>query len=80
MKVAVVGDDLYVRSYRGRGGAWFRGTQVRHEGHIKLAASRTTRAMDERRAIKTLLRQSAASRHLIDGFRRKLSAPSHEAI
>jgi hypothetical protein len=28
------GDDLYVRSYRGRGGSWFRGTQVRHEGHI----------------------------------------------
>lgn len=28
-------DDLYVRSYRGRGGAWFRGTQERHEGHIR---------------------------------------------
>src|SRR5919202_855198 len=28
------GDDLYVRSWRGRGGAWFRGTQVRHEGRI----------------------------------------------
>jgi hypothetical protein len=28
------GDDLYVRSYRGRGGSWFRGTQVRHEGRI----------------------------------------------
>jgi hypothetical protein len=28
------GDDLYVRSYKGRGGAWFRGTQERHEGHI----------------------------------------------
>ncbi len=33
--VVRVGDDLYVRSYRGRGGAWFRGTQVRHEGHIR---------------------------------------------
>ena len=29
------GDDLYVRSYRGRSGSWFRGTQVRHEGHIR---------------------------------------------
>ena len=33
--VVRVGDDLYVRSYRGRAGAWFRGTQVRHEGHIR---------------------------------------------
>lgn len=30
-----IGDDLYVRSWRGRTGAWFRGTQVRHEGHIQ---------------------------------------------
>jgi hypothetical protein len=29
------GDDLYVRSVNGRTSAWFRGTQVRHEGHIK---------------------------------------------
>lgn len=29
------GDGLYVRSYRGRGGAWFRGTQARREGHIQ---------------------------------------------
>jgi hypothetical protein len=28
-------DDLYVRSVRGRAGAWFRGTQARHEGHIR---------------------------------------------
>ncbi len=33
--VVRVGDELYVRSYRGRGGAWFRGAQVRHEGHIR---------------------------------------------
>jgi hypothetical protein len=32
--VVRVGDDLYVRSARGRGGAWFRGAQVHHEGHI----------------------------------------------
>jgi hypothetical protein len=32
--VVRVGDDLYVRSARGSDGAWFRRTQVRHEGHI----------------------------------------------
>jgi hypothetical protein len=29
------GDDLYVRSVNGRTSAWFRGSQVRHEGHIQ---------------------------------------------
>ncbi|HLH25126.1 MAG TPA: DUF2255 family protein [Chloroflexota bacterium] len=33
--VVRVGDDLYVRSWRGRSGAWYRGTQVRHEGRIQ---------------------------------------------
>jgi hypothetical protein len=28
------GDDIYVRSVHGRTSGWFRGTQVRHEGHI----------------------------------------------
>ena len=28
-------DDLYVRSVYGRTSAWFRGAQVRHEGHIR---------------------------------------------
>lgn len=32
--VVRVGDDLYVRSWRGDTSAWFRGTQVRHEGRI----------------------------------------------
>ena len=32
--VVRVGDDLYVRSWRGRGGSWFRGAQARHEGRI----------------------------------------------
>jgi hypothetical protein len=27
-------DDLYVRSFKGRTAAWFRGTQVHHEGRI----------------------------------------------
>ena len=29
------GDDLYVRSVNGPAAAWFRGTQVRHEGRIE---------------------------------------------
>jgi hypothetical protein len=29
------GDDLYVRSWRGRGGAWFRAAQARHAGRIR---------------------------------------------
>ena len=33
--VVRLGDDLYVRSVNGRTSAWFRGTQVRHEGHIE---------------------------------------------
>ncbi len=31
------GDDLYLRSVRGRSGHWFRGTQERHEGRIRAA-------------------------------------------
>jgi hypothetical protein len=33
--VVRLGDDLYIRSVNGRTGAWFRGTQVRHEGRIR---------------------------------------------
>jgi hypothetical protein len=29
------GDDLYVRSYRGRDSGWFRGTQASHQGHVR---------------------------------------------
>ena len=29
------GDDLYIRSVNGRGSAWFRGVQTRHEGQIR---------------------------------------------
>jgi hypothetical protein len=32
--VVRLGDNLYVRSVNGRTSAWFRGTQVLHEGHI----------------------------------------------
>jgi hypothetical protein len=33
--VVRTGDDLYVRSYKGGAGAWFRAAQVRHEGRIR---------------------------------------------
>jgi hypothetical protein len=33
--VVRLGDSLYVRAANGRTSAWFRGTQVRHEGHIR---------------------------------------------
>src|SRR5919197_4624457 len=33
--VVRVGDDLYVRSWKGRTGSWFSASQVRHEGHIQ---------------------------------------------
>jgi hypothetical protein len=33
--VVRLGDNLYVRSVNGRDGAWFRGAQTRHEGHIQ---------------------------------------------
>jgi hypothetical protein len=31
------GDDLYVRSFRGRKGRWYRGAQTKHQGHIRSA-------------------------------------------
>ena len=33
--VVRVGDDLYVRSWRGEAGAWFRAARVSHAGHIE---------------------------------------------
>jgi hypothetical protein len=35
MWVVRAGDNLYVRSVKGPTGAWFRGTQDRHEGRIQ---------------------------------------------
>ena len=32
--VVRVGDDLYIRAYKGRSGPWFRGMQTRHTGHV----------------------------------------------
>lgn len=29
------GDDLYVRSVRGRGSGWFRGARASHRGHVE---------------------------------------------
>ncbi len=33
--VVRLGGDVYVRSYRGDEGRWYRGTQTRHEGHVQ---------------------------------------------
>jgi hypothetical protein len=33
--VVRLGDDVYVRSVNGRSSHWFRGTEDRHEGHIR---------------------------------------------
>ncbi len=33
--VVRLGDELYVRSYKGRGSHWFTGILVRHQGHIE---------------------------------------------
>ena len=33
--VVRLGDDLYVRAYKGRTSPWFRGLQSRHEGRIR---------------------------------------------
>jgi hypothetical protein len=38
--VVRVGDDLYVRSWKGRTGTWFRATQVRHQGQIEAGGVR----------------------------------------
>ncbi len=33
--VVRIGEELYVRSYKGRGSGWFKGVLARHEGHIR---------------------------------------------
>jgi hypothetical protein len=33
--VVRIGDDLYVRAYKGRSSPWFRGVLTQHEGHIR---------------------------------------------
>lgn len=38
--VVRVGDDLYVRSYRGGSGAWFRAAQASRAGHIRAGGVR----------------------------------------
>jgi hypothetical protein len=32
--VVRVGEDIYVRAYKGPSGPWFRGVQTRHAGHV----------------------------------------------
>lgn len=45
--VVRVGDDLYVRSWRGRGGAWFRSVLRRPEGHIRAGGVERDVAFEE---------------------------------
>ena len=35
--VVRVGDELYIRSYKGQEGAWFRAAQLSHKGRIQVA-------------------------------------------
>jgi hypothetical protein len=41
------GDDLYVRSVRGRSSDWFRGTQARHEGQVQAGGVRKDVSLTE---------------------------------
>ena len=49
--VVRIGDDLYIRSYKGRGGSWFRAAQAHHAGRIRAGGvekvSREARAVPE---------------------------------
>ncbi|MFB4419755.1 DUF2255 family protein [Streptomyces sp. QL37] len=40
MWVVRAGDRLYVRSVKGRGGPWYRGTQSRHQGRVEAGGVR----------------------------------------
>src|SRR5207253_1523893 len=40
IRVVRAGDDLYARAFKGRSSPWFRGTQVRHQGHIQAGGVR----------------------------------------
>jgi hypothetical protein len=42
-----VGDDLYVRSYRGPGGSWYRAALRTHEGHVRAGGLRRDVTFDE---------------------------------
>jgi hypothetical protein len=68
--VVCLGKDIYVRSVRGKDGAWFRGTQTRHEGRIQsrgvtkdVAFTEASRTVSEEidRAYRTKYRRYAAN-------------------
>jgi len=66
--VVRVGDDLYVRSYRGRGGAWFRSVLRQPEGHIRAGGVERDVAFSEpgdagRDAVDQAYRAKYASRY-----------------
>jgi hypothetical protein len=54
------GDDLYVRSWRGRSGAWYRGVQERHQGHIRAGGVDKPMTSGETRATTLRLEPRAA--------------------
>ena len=43
------GDDVYVRSVNGPDGAWFRGVQARHAGHVSAGGVDAPRSRRHRR-------------------------------
>ncbi len=49
--VVRVGSDIYVRSGYGRTAAWFRGTQVRHEGRIDVGGLQKDVAFEDADAL-----------------------------
>jgi hypothetical protein len=48
------GDDLFVRSVNGRASSWFRGAQVRHEGHVRAGGVDRDVAIVETEAMRDL--------------------------
>jgi hypothetical protein len=42
-----VGDDLYVRSYHGPGGSWYRAALRTHEGHVRAGGLQRDVTFDE---------------------------------
>jgi hypothetical protein len=47
MWVVRAGDHLYVRSVKGTGGPWYRGTRSRHQGSVEAAGARREVAFRE---------------------------------
>ncbi|SHN39470.1 DUF2255 family protein [Cryptosporangium aurantiacum] len=59
------GDGLYVRSYRGASGGWYRGAQLHHEGRISVGG------VDAEVAFTEVLEDDAVQDHLDAVYRSK---------